>query len=93
MVELNIARPAADERTSVEILNATDAQGVQLRLDQIAVILSESQRSRRSPRKYLRVFQRDCLDFARNYRKYYAQASSAGAGVARVSVDRGEICR
>ena len=29
MVELNIARPAADERTSVEILNATDADGFQ----------------------------------------------------------------
>ena len=82
MVELNIARPTANERTSVEILNATDADGFQRKSIFVGRFCE------------LRKLSRADTDAYNSCAIIYAQASSAGAGVVRFSpVERGEICR
>ena len=81
MIELNVARPTADQRTGVQILNATDANGFQRKqLLKLPVIVSVTVAT-------------VSLHFGRDETERYAHASSTDAGAALVPLDRCEMCR
>lgn len=81
MIELNVARPAADQWAGVPILNATDANGFQRKqLLKLPVIVSVAVAT-------------VLLHFGPDETERYAHASSADAGAAFVPLGRCEICR